>query len=197
MKIKINSILEKKGLTIYWLSKETGISYAAINKLCNGKSENIKFSTLDKICEKLCCKISDILEEEYNGIFIDNNIVNTPNSKRGFLYVAKFKNQTWFKMGITTGSHNRFAEYTRLPEEMEYKIISYIDCYDQCERILQNTFAGKRQRGNNSEWFNFTEEDLEFIKKFLEQYRNEESDKKEAEIVSKCNIKLFDLEYIG
>lgn len=31
MKIKINSILEKKGLTIYWLSKETGISYAAIN----------------------------------------------------------------------------------------------------------------------------------------------------------------------
>ena len=165
MKIKINSILEKKGLTIYWLSKETGISYAAINKLCNGKSENIKFSTLDKICEKLCCKISDILEEEYNGIFIDNNIVNTPNSKRGFLYVAKFKNQTWFKMGITTGSHNRFAEYTRLPEEMEYKIISYIDCYDQCERILQNTFAEKRQRGNNSEWFNFTEEDLEFIKK--------------------------------
>ena len=197
MKIKINSILEKKGLTIYWLSKETGISYAAINKLCNGKSENIKFSTLDKICEKLCCKISDILEEEYNGIFIDNNIVNTPNSKRGFLYVAKFKNQAWFKMGITTGSHNRFAEYTRLPEEMEYKIISYIDCYDQCERILQNTFAGKRQRGNNSEWFSFTEEDLEFIKKFLEQYRNEESDKKEAEIVSKCNIKLFDLEYIG
>ena len=42
----------------------------------------------------------------------------------------------------------------------------------------------KRQRGNNSEWFNFTEEDLEFIKKFLEQYRNEESDKKEAEIVA-------------
>ena len=190
MKIKINSILEKKGLTIYWLSKETGISYAAINKLCNGKSENIKFSTLDKICEKLCCKISDILEEEYEGTIVNEDVVNTPNSKRVYLYIAKFKNQIWFKMGITSGTHNRFAEYTRLPEEMEYKIIDYIDCYDQCERILQNIFAEKRQRDNNSEWFNFTVEDLEFIKKFLEQYRNEDSETKEMEIVSKCNISL-------
>lgn len=190
MKIKINSILEKKGLTIYWLSKETGISYAAINKLCNGKSENIKFSTLDKICEKLCCKISDILEEEYEGTIVNEDVVNTPNSKRGYLYIAKFKNQIWFKMGITSGTHNRFAEYTRLPEEMEYKIIDYIDCYDQCERILQNIFAEKRQRDNNSEWFNFTVEDLEFIKKILEQYRNEDSETKEMEIVSKCNISL-------
>ncbi len=93
-------------------------------------------------------------------------------------------------MGITSGTHNRFAEYTRLPEEMEYKIIDYIDCYDQCERILQNIFAEKRQRDNNSEWFNFTVEDLEFIKKFLEQYRNEDSETKEMEIVSKCNISL-------
>lgn len=93
-------------------------------------------------------------------------------------------------MGITSGTHNRFAEYTRLPEEMEYKIIDYINCYDQCERILQNIFAEKRQRDNNSEWFNFTVEDLEFIKKFLEQYRNEDSETKEMEIVSKCNISL-------
>ena len=189
MKIKISEILQKKGLTIYWLSKETGISYAAINKLCNGKSENIKFSTLDKICEKLCCKISDILEEEYKGIVISNNVINTPNSKKGFLYVAKLKNQTWFKIGITSGTHNRFAEYTRLPEEMEYKIISYIDCYDQCERILKNVFSEKRQR-HNSEWFNFTTEDLVFIKKFLEQYRDENSDSKEIEIISKYNINL-------
>lgn len=104
--------------------------------------------------------------QEYEGTIVNEDVVNTPNSKRGYLYIAKFKNQTWFKMGITSGTHNRFAEYTRLPEEMEYKIIDYIDCYDQCERILQNIFAEKRQRDNNSEWFNFTVEDLEFIKNF-------------------------------
>lgn len=131
MKIKINSILEKKGLTIYWLSKETGISYAAINIVA--KIWSVYLSAINMI--RL------FASQEYEGTIVNEDVVNTPNSKRGYLYIAKFKNQTWFKMGITSGTHNRFAEYTRLPEEMEYKIIDYIDCYDQCERILQNIFA--------------------------------------------------------
>ena len=87
MKIKINELLRKKGLTIYWLAKETGVSYNAINKLCNGNSENVKFSTLDKICEKLSCTISDILECEHTRILTSINNMIIPNSKkRVFIY---------------------------------------------------------------------------------------------------------------
>ena len=93
-------------------------------------------------------------------------------------------------MGITNGRHNRFAEYTRLPEELECKIVNYIDCYDQCERILQNFFAEKRRRNNSCEWFDFSLDDIDFIKNFLQQYRNEESDNKEFEFLSKYNICL-------
>ena len=61
MTINIDKILENKGKTRYWLAKEIGITYPNLVKLCNNKTESIKFDILNKICNKLECAPNDIL----------------------------------------------------------------------------------------------------------------------------------------
>ena len=60
MRIILNETLKSKGKSQYWLAKETGISAAAINNLCNGKTTSIQFALVDKICLALDCNVSDI-----------------------------------------------------------------------------------------------------------------------------------------
>ena len=60
MRIILNETLKSKGKSQYWLAKETGISAAAINNLCNGKTTSIQVALVDKICLALDCNVSDI-----------------------------------------------------------------------------------------------------------------------------------------
>lgn len=59
---KLDKILNEKGKTKYWLSKETGTDNNTLAKIYNNESKQIKLETLDKICKSLECDISDILE---------------------------------------------------------------------------------------------------------------------------------------
>jgi len=68
MKIILNNTLKLKNKSQYWLSKQTGIAASTINNLCNGKTDSISFSVLDKICEAIDCEISDILMHEKGDI---------------------------------------------------------------------------------------------------------------------------------
>ncbi|MPM90169.1 hypothetical protein SDC9_137286 [bioreactor metagenome] len=60
--IKIAEVLESKGKTKYWLSKETGITYPNLDKLIKNETSSIKFDFLEKICTALDCELSDIIE---------------------------------------------------------------------------------------------------------------------------------------
>lgn len=80
MIVKIDSVLESKNKTRNWLSQETGITYANISNLCNGKTTSVQFHVIDKICSVLECSISDIFEAE----FIEIN--------REIVYLNKIKN---------------------------------------------------------------------------------------------------------
>ena len=62
--IKLNDTLCNKGKTKYWLAKETGMTPAGVNNLCNNKTSQISFKTLLLICEALDCKVSDIIDVE-------------------------------------------------------------------------------------------------------------------------------------
>lgn len=62
MKIVIDSILDEKGKTRYWLSKETGITYTNISNLCNNKTTSIKFDMITNICKTLNCTPNDIFD---------------------------------------------------------------------------------------------------------------------------------------
>ena len=64
MQIKLREVLDQKRKSIYQLNKETGIASSTLSRICNNKTSSIEFSVLDKICEALDCKVSDILIPE-------------------------------------------------------------------------------------------------------------------------------------
>ena len=64
MRIKLREILDKKGITVYALSKKTGISQNNLSKLIKQETSSIKFDTLEIICQNLNITPNDILEVE-------------------------------------------------------------------------------------------------------------------------------------
>jgi putative transcriptional regulator len=62
IEIRIKEVLEQRGRTSYWLSKETGISHTTLWRLKKGKALGINFATLEKICRSLECDPGDVLK---------------------------------------------------------------------------------------------------------------------------------------
>jgi putative transcriptional regulator len=61
IEVRIDDLLEERGLTFYWLAKETGISHSTLWRLKKGKSMGINFATLERICSLLSCQPGDVL----------------------------------------------------------------------------------------------------------------------------------------
>lgn len=61
IEIQIDVLLESRGRSFYWLSKETGVSHTTLWRLKKGKALGIQFETLKKICQALECQPGDVL----------------------------------------------------------------------------------------------------------------------------------------
>ena len=57
---KLWETMDKKGVSTYKLREECGIDSKTVRRL--RANENIETKTLDKLCEFLRCKLSDIAE---------------------------------------------------------------------------------------------------------------------------------------
>ena len=57
---KLWETMDKKGVSTYKLREECGIDSKTVRRL--RANENIETKTLDKLCEFLHCKLSDIAE---------------------------------------------------------------------------------------------------------------------------------------
>lgn len=57
---KVKQVRLEKKISLYRISKETGITYSALFKIEQGG--DVKLSTLRKIAAAMNCKISDIVE---------------------------------------------------------------------------------------------------------------------------------------
>lgn len=66
MRLKVNEILNRQGKSRNWLSKQTGIDYAALSRICHGTTNSISFDTIEKLCKELNCTPNDIFELEDN-----------------------------------------------------------------------------------------------------------------------------------
>ena len=62
IKLKVKDILEKKGLTKYWLYKQMGMSYQNFNRMINNETKSIKYTNLETLCLVLQCAPKDIFE---------------------------------------------------------------------------------------------------------------------------------------
>lgn len=60
IRLNVMPILEKKGKTRYWLSKQTGIGYPNIVKIANNQSSAIYLETIEVLCQVLECTPNDL-----------------------------------------------------------------------------------------------------------------------------------------
>lgn len=58
---KLKQLLEKEGKTLYWLSKETGVSYNSLKKLRDNETQAISWVVLEAVCEALDREPGDVL----------------------------------------------------------------------------------------------------------------------------------------
>lgn len=62
IKIKINEMLEKRGISKTQLTYLAFIQRGQLKKLMDGEAARVDFDVLARICNALDCKIEDILE---------------------------------------------------------------------------------------------------------------------------------------
>jgi putative transcriptional regulator len=61
--IKLNDVLEKKGRTVYWLARNSGIPHVTLWNLSKVDTQrSINLNVLSHICAALECKPCDLLE---------------------------------------------------------------------------------------------------------------------------------------
>ncbi|MGH9852560.1 MAG: helix-turn-helix domain-containing protein [Blastocatellia bacterium] len=63
---KLTEVIEKRGVTLYWVSKTSGIPYVSLWALSQKEKkgevpESIHLSVLSKLCTVLKCKPNDLL----------------------------------------------------------------------------------------------------------------------------------------
>lgn len=59
IKIELEKLLE--GRSLYWLSQETGIRWATLAAMQNGKAQRLNLEDLELICDALECEPGDLL----------------------------------------------------------------------------------------------------------------------------------------
>lgn len=74
IKINLDLVLLKKGISSKDLARTINITSANLSILKTGKARAIRFSTLNDICKALDCQPGDILEYVDDGL--DDNIEN-------------------------------------------------------------------------------------------------------------------------
>ena len=59
IKIELEKLLE--GRSLYWLSQQTGVRWATLAGMANGKAQRLNIDDLEAICDALECQPGDLL----------------------------------------------------------------------------------------------------------------------------------------
>jgi putative transcriptional regulator len=62
VKTKVAELLAKKGKSLYWLAKESGVPYNTLIRWRDSTTDSFHSSVLERICRALECEIGDVLE---------------------------------------------------------------------------------------------------------------------------------------
>ena len=61
IQIRLDTLLEDRGMTLTELSERVGITIVNLSILKNGRARAIRFSTLARLCQALGCQPGDLL----------------------------------------------------------------------------------------------------------------------------------------
>lgn len=67
IRVKIDEILDLRGMSVGEFANKVGITPANVAVLKNGRAKAVRFSTLEAICQVLECQPGDILEYVDSG----------------------------------------------------------------------------------------------------------------------------------
>lgn len=67
IQVKLDRMLEGRGMTLTELSERIGITLANLSILKTNKARAIRFSTLEALCRELGCQPADLLAYEEDG----------------------------------------------------------------------------------------------------------------------------------
>jgi len=62
IRLRVLELLEKRGKTKYWLYKQMGTSYGALDKMIKNETKMIKFSNIEALCNILECDLNELFE---------------------------------------------------------------------------------------------------------------------------------------
>lgn len=62
--VHLDTLLEKRGMTLTDLADEVGVTVVNLSVLKNGRARAIRFSTLSAICDALGCQPGDLLRHQ-------------------------------------------------------------------------------------------------------------------------------------
>lgn len=62
IKINVDDLIEKAGITRTKLATLTGVDYRVIRRMCSGESSRVDYDLLCRICYALECDLPDIIE---------------------------------------------------------------------------------------------------------------------------------------
>ncbi len=66
IKVCLEDVLKKRGMTSKELAAKVGITEANLSILRTGKAKGVRFATINKICFYLNCDVGDILKFDGN-----------------------------------------------------------------------------------------------------------------------------------
>ncbi|MEU9755667.1 helix-turn-helix transcriptional regulator [Streptomyces althioticus] len=61
VRITLDKMLERRGMTVSELARRTGISRINLTKLKNGRASGVVWTTLGRICDALECQPGDLI----------------------------------------------------------------------------------------------------------------------------------------
>ena len=77
IELRIEQMLEERGQTFYWLSKETGIGHTSLWRLRHGEAKGVSFDFLERICRALECQPGDLL------VWVDDSKAESKRKLKG------------------------------------------------------------------------------------------------------------------
>lgn len=93
--LTVNNVLKKKNMSVYRLSRLTGINWGIVQKYVDGKLYRVDLDLLSRMCFALDCSLEELLH--YEGI--KDKHQNKRNKKRKNKTLIRWINiNTWLSM---------------------------------------------------------------------------------------------------